>query len=878
MVRIAGWSLLLLLAGTTGLVAQEYGARLGTVKRGGKVSFEPTGPGVLFDALDPVVRKWYVPQELYAQYQWKQWQYSNYARDLYQRYVRTSIEGDYFYDAYGDFLTKGWLIYDWREENPQPFGSSLYKDSRFGGWFSNLVIASDHKGQYHYAITIGNEIRTTLTPMTFSKPLFNGIQWDFASDKYSATLLLSRANAPNPENVDYRVGGDQRTDVTNLLGSRAVAQIGEFARVGATFITAYQANTQVGYSGSDMFRGQLSGAQDFSNVSVIEVRLTDDSPADGADGAALFAADVLIYDLEGKETRGSEIGFRPQVEGGFQRQGFLSADGNEKILLRFDFTSRTYTGPDPDEIQRVTVELVLANDYLVEVTSDRQDGVYLPVAEAAGNVRDSSNQRVVAFDYGLPTANQILGATLEVTDLAGFDGYAEVDLNRQYRQYPNRSLEQHYTADRQAQVWLLNLSRRSYPYFALAEAFSVPPHYSTAMPLLDPDGKTNYTNTFWRCEFVDDNDDQDQFPDWFRKGSGELDREVFPGMDENNDFVYDFNQNDNEDSPNLIPDYEEPFLRFDADRPEFLYGVDMNHNQWADRFENDEEPDYPYRRDQRGYNVYAGAFLLPEARVTLGRQRVRQISDQRRNYSNYGLLTVDKDWSGWGRVRVFEDLRRVRDDIREDLLQWIQEPNTRGTQRLVRDVLPAQNTWINTTWLGWDWSRPAGLSLGTKLKREIYHQLGKDDEVELRRVRRDGSFLGLIGKAEYPIRLGSLTVTPRWKGEYRHQVPVGLDQPLRHELSQILMLLLRQPFMRRSVLESGLEYQWFRQLRHPVPAGADDRFRGLVLATQLTNLSDYQGYRVTTVLGFEVARRAADDQQARVRTHGFATVYAGVEQ
>ncbi|SVC68800.1 uncharacterized protein METZ01_LOCUS321654, partial [marine metagenome] len=30
--------------------AQDYGARLGTVKRGGDVKFEPTGPGVLFDA------------------------------------------------------------------------------------------------------------------------------------------------------------------------------------------------------------------------------------------------------------------------------------------------------------------------------------------------------------------------------------------------------------------------------------------------------------------------------------------------------------------------------------------------------------------------------------------------------------------------------------------------------------------------------------------------------------------------------------------------------------------------------------------------------------------------------------------------------------
>ena len=51
--------------------AQDSGSRLGTVKRGGRASFEPTGPGVLFDALDPAVRKWYVPHNLYTEYQWK---------------------------------------------------------------------------------------------------------------------------------------------------------------------------------------------------------------------------------------------------------------------------------------------------------------------------------------------------------------------------------------------------------------------------------------------------------------------------------------------------------------------------------------------------------------------------------------------------------------------------------------------------------------------------------------------------------------------------------------------------------------------------------------------------------------------------------------
>ena len=89
------------------LPAQEdFGSRLG-VRRGGEVFYDPTGPGVLFDALDPAVKKWYVPQELFNEYQWRQQDYTNYARRHYSRYVNTSQEGDYFYDLYGNYITRG---------------------------------------------------------------------------------------------------------------------------------------------------------------------------------------------------------------------------------------------------------------------------------------------------------------------------------------------------------------------------------------------------------------------------------------------------------------------------------------------------------------------------------------------------------------------------------------------------------------------------------------------------------------------------------------------------------------------------------------------------------------------------------------------------
>ena len=47
---------------------------------------------------------------------------------------------------------------------------------------------------------------------------------------------------------------------------------------------------------------------------------------------------------------------------------------------------------------------------------------------------------------------------------------------------------------------------------------------------------------------------------------------------------------------------------------------------------------------------------------------------------------------------------------------------------------------------------------------------------------------------------------------------------------------------------------------------------------QLTNVSDYQGYKLTTVLGFDITRRYQEVEGTRTRTRGFLTVYAGVEQ
>jgi hypothetical protein len=880
--RASACVLLLVILSTGAGQAQDYGARLGTVRRGGKVSYEPTGPRFLFDALDPTVRKSYVPQELYAEYQWKQAAYSNYARNEYQRYVSTSLEGSYFYDLYGNFLTRGWLIFDWRQQSSQPLGSSLFEGRRFQTWFNSLVVAADHRGQYHYAITAGDEIRTTLTPMTFSKVRFNGVQIDFASDKYSGTLLLSRISEPDPLVLLSGTEPSRRTDNTNLLGSRVEIQLGDFLKLGGTFVNAHHTQTQSDALNGNFLKGALTGQQNLGHISFVEVLIKDDSPEDGEAGGGLFATDIVVYDLEGKQVRGSEIGFRPLIEGGFQRAGFLAAAGSEMIRLRYDFSNPSYTGPDMGEIERVEVELVVANDYLIEMSSNRQVDtfgrqVFTPVARATGNVKDGSNQRVLVLDYGLPTSNQIVGLTLELNDLHGFKGYMELDINHQFRKYPNPVRREHHTASNQAEAWLVNLSKTAYPYFASGESFSVSPRYSTSMTVVNTRGIVDYGNPLRRFEFVDDNDDQDRFPDWKRHDFGTGDVRIFPGWDENNDLISDFNQNDSENSPNRIPDYEEPFLRFYSDRPEFLFGVDMNHNGWIDRFENDEDADYPYRRDQRGYNIYGGAYVTEDFRFTLGQMRISQITDKRHNRAIYLLITADRTYSGIGRVRFFQDLRKVRDTIRDDLVQWLQPPNSRGELLPVPDILPAQNTWINTSWMEVEYTRVPGLLLSHLGKWQLYHQSDGNRALTQRDMRRQSSFLGFIDKVQYRLLLGKLVLIPAWKSEFRRQVPIERSRGKRLELSELLLVKARLPVMLSSHLEAGLEYHLFTQFSNPPPPGAEDSFTEQTGLVQMADVSDYQGYRLTTVLGFSISRQHFEVEGTRVRTRGFLTVYAGID-
>lgn len=891
---------------------EDFGSRLG-VRRGGELFYEPTGSGVLFDALDPAVKKWYIPQELFNEYQWRQQDYTNYARQNYERYVSTTQEGYYFYDLYGNYITRGQLIYDWRISAPQTAGSNLFKTNFFSGWFSSVVIASDQKGQYAYALTIGDRIRTTLTPMTFSKPTFSGIQLDLATDKYEATFLASRPSSPGAvgsASGSTTGGGRERSNDTNLLGGRGTVQIGDFVKLGATYLSAFNAQTKGQAFEGNPFAGTLTEGQNNADVSRIEVRLSDDSPEDGVAGAAYFQEEMIITTIDGgKISNRRRLGdnnildFYPSVQGGFRREGFLSADGNEVIVLVYDLEGPEYRnsfGPQPEQIKSIEFQLLLANDYRIDVTSNRQlnangqpvllsEGIPERTVRADGNVKDGSNQRFVQVNYGLPVANEIFGVTIDVSDVGGFYLSGEWDRNRQHFRYPRRSendVTKHKAFNNAADAWFVNLYKRAYPYFVFGEVYNVDPDYSTSSYLAGTQNDAadiNYDDeTRFVYEFVDDNDDQDRNPDWLRSNFSQ-DTRVFPGYDENNDFINDFNQNDSDARENTMPDYEEPFLRYASDRPEFLFGVDMNNNGIVDRFENDNLPDYLYKRDRRGYNAYVGTQLGPEARLTVGRLDERQLADDRSSVSNYLMLTYDQDFARKGRLQVFNNLRRVQDDIRDDMIEWVVREGSRGAFVPYTDPLPFRDAWANTFYFGYQYSNDR-LQFKNRVKWEVINQVDYDERpVEQQDIRESASFLGVINKLDYTFDLGVVKFQPRWKSEFQRYRPAEKeDTQIRlatTELREMLSLIARIPILSRTELQTGVEYLFVEQYRKKMennPLRSDRN--ELVYALQFTNNVDFRGYNLWTQTGFRIARidRASADK-ARTETAMFMTVYAGLE-
>ena len=872
------------------------------------------------DYVSPAIHKWYGPRYLPETYMapWYD-QRSDFARDTYLRYISLILEGDETYDTFGSPLGRGWLVYNWQQDQPGARGSFI--DKRRGGlssmglmasqrpayrdFFNRLVIVSDQRGASSYRLMIGDEIATRFTPLTFNKPRFNGVRLDYAAEHYEASLLLSRPSNPDEES---------QTNSTTVMGSHLEYQAGTVGNFGLTYINAHNVLTQVEFNEGNPLHGILTSLEN-QPLDKLWIRIRDDSPGRGGVGAALAGFDIVMVDTSGRQLRGRDIGFLPRREGGFQEGGRLFARDEESILLEYDMGSLNFDDVQSGDLREVQVELSLANDYRVEVASDLQtDGqrrnaevVFLPVARAEGNVQDNSNTKVVQLDYGLPTASELIGINWDLSDWQGFSLLGELVLNRRFSRYPNPHISAHHETVVSAHAGYLNAAYRRGAWMLFGEGFSIADDYSTRYWLTDRNGRIKFKNPVPQVyEFVDDDDDLNGLTEWerpfFARWGGITEsvtvspasirsnqREVaWPGLDENGDFINDHNQN-----RNLYPDYEEPFLRYRADRPEFLFGLDMNHNGVIDRFENDLVPDYPYKRDHRGFNTYLKAEVVPALEVSIGRQDMRLVAGDGRTRAWYVLGAWRYRFTGGSQLRVFEFGARVRDEIPDDLRQWVQPLGEPGRMIDRIDFLPGRNAWKNSLYLDLDQRLGAQMRLLHRFKWDWVEQQDPADEVRLREGRKTSGFLGAINKAEWSIPVGLGVLEPRFKSEFRRERPFSTRLLESTSLEETFFLIWTQPLFAESVgvsyfprygrqifnteLQMGLEVGrlWLLEGKREE---VDADFFGWTAVAQLTNRTAYQGYQLVTTTGVQFQQRRFAGRAPQEASLVFMTLYAGLSR
>ena len=550
--------------------------------------------------------------------------------------------------------------------------------------------------------------------------------------------------------------------------------------------------------------------------------------------------------------------------------------------------------------------------YPVDFKPDQEEPFYTLVR--AGGNSDAGEARQVTFDYGIPVGQTLLGADLEIKS-EQLLARGELVYNWQQSQFPFSSDSLEIEGRRNGTEALAGylslvgrLGSRAHDAEVGFEIFRLDPDYSGGFEsrrggmvfFTDRDGdfetvrgKKRFYGYTQEFDLVTDNDDLDDWPDDWPEDEGryqplqpqvysgvQAHSGVFPGLDADGDNTPDTDRN-----RNGIADWTEPFLMFDAEPPDFVYGIDFNNNGIADFRENDAEADYPYRRDSKGYHLFlAVPQPLPlTSRLMVGYHSTRQIASGGKSRGPYARLRHRSH--PWGIVDLeFDDnIKYVRDTIRDDVYVFDLTGNGIVSGSVLTppppDALEMRKSIVNTAYLR-AFTRPWR---ALEIEAKVLHFTNKMLEVDEGEVRiQDDDLvtrLSLIAKADYALKWRGLDIWLGVKGLAREGNRDSLEDP---ELSDRLlapMTRLSYPFLSNVRMQLG--FSGFPLLPVKYSDGVDklnsyDQRTTILAVNHFTD--DYIGYTLSASLGLQWQRT---DYTKRDKIHDsdtfgfFAETFAG---
>lgn len=677
-----------------------------------------------------------------------------------------SVRSLEIYDRLGSHLFRGLPLFSWQETRSDSVGlqrSAVDRERFFFTFFNNLLVTTDRYGGWDFGLTLGDAIRTSLTPLTLRDPRWQGIRLDAQAANQGFLILMTRGALARFSAFDAR------RDLSPVLGYGAhyYYEPNSMVQLGATLFNQHQVDVE---SSRGSFVGGTQPYQMQAPRQIL-VQIAPDEPGKGS-VAAVYGVDIVV-EMVGPDDGDRQIytsnaaaaeparynpALRPRISGGRSAGSHRLVDaGTDPVVYMFDL-------PQGARMVSAVFRADVAGDYRIGVrqihdfvTMDgeervvqvrawpppadpthsqlgnpqypydfkpAQDEPYFTVVRAQGQPQLSA-RRMVSFDYGIPSGKTLLGFDVHIASRElVLDGEVVYNVEESHFPFSNDSLN--IRGDR--------LTVGSWAYMLTAtvpwdvkgldlewggEIFRMDPRYSGGYDsrrggtvfFTDKGGSSG--NQAYAQEFplVIDNDDEDEYPDdsFSDQGrfqpnipgsySGGRSGGVFPGLDADGDMAPD-----NDRDRNGVPDWTEPFLLYDSDPAEFVYGIDFNNNAQPDFRENDDLPDYPIRKDQRGVHSFLGVSdLLPGLRyVAAGYYDIEELAGAGSAGAWYGRLKGRWRPAHSLSLEVDDDVKWVEDDIRDDVYEW----SIGDTSALANvnsplvpppeDPLVMRRSWVNT--------------------------------------------------------------------------------------------------------------------------------------------------------------------------------------
>ncbi len=549
----------------------------------------------------------------------------------------------------------------------------------------------------------------------------------------------------------------------------------------------------------------------------------------------------------------------------------------------------------------------------------RGPNFFLEGVRATGNVQDYSNRRTEMIAVTEGSGLSILGGDIAIR-LGGWELQGEYEYNMNFYQFP---VHDGKASDIHDQSFFLRLKKTLKDFSLGGEYFHLGGNYKTDLviyrensfkentvklpnadqnprgiiPTLsgqilrgenapeefkeDADREYGYS----LFSLVDDNDDKDPWPDYMEDNafflnfknlsprpvnygpSNEVFPEdirsyqgIYPGLDEDKDRIPDINRNNNE-----VVDFREPFMMYYVDPDRLTFGPDFNNNGLIDYRENNNQPDYLYKPDQKGFHyfgIYKPSFLLFRGlKFTIGGVAQTEILGGNQSSQTYQQTEYVKKVLGMGELDFKIQTKRVRDDIRDDVIETVVE-GIDSFFPVLRDPLRMRNSLFHLFYLGSAFRFIPNLTVYNNFKIEWNNQYETLDFTDgSSQAANEIQFVGMVNKADYTLRWGKLEVIPQIKLLIQREKESLLQNATLNELEIAPILRLNYRFTDNTMFQGGiqgfpgLENYYIDYLDRDKPKEDSRSYRAKNYIFLLSNQSKPYGLKVFLQMGFSLTQK-----------------------